>query len=296
MNIIEVFKKYPSQADCIRHLEKARWPNKPICTYCGSDKTTKRNSDFRHQCNACNKSFSVTVGTILHDTRMPLQKWFLAISLVLNAKKGISSRQLARDLDLPVKTAWSVAHRIRKAMNDDGAFLAGVVEMDETYIGGKPRKPNDLTSIPAGGDKSKRGRGTDKTPVVGLVERRGKVVALSVNKSQLSAADLQGLVRKRVKLSGSLLITDDYKGYNGMSHIVQHQTINHQKAFVSEGDIHTNTIEGFWSLLKRGIIGQYHKVSDKYLDRYLDEFCYRYNGRSEGPDVLFEDTLAKMLT
>lgn len=227
---------------------------------------------------------------------MPLQKWFLAISLVLNAKKGISSRQLARDLDLPVKTAWSVAHRIRKAMNDDGAFLAGVVEMDETYIGGKPRKPNDLTSIPAGGDKSKRGRGTDKTPVVGLVERRGKVVALSVNKSQLSAADLQGLVRKRVKLSGSLLITDDYKGYNGMSHIVQHQTINHQKAFVSEGDIHTNTIEGFWSLLKRGIIGQYHKVSDKYLDRYLDEFCYRYNGRSEGPDVLFEDTLAKMLT
>lgn len=227
---------------------------------------------------------------------MPLQKWFLAISLVLNAKKGISSRQLARDLDLPVKTAWSVAHRIRKAMKDDGAFLSGVVEMDETYIGGKPRKPNDLTSIPEGGNKAKRGRGTDKTPVVGMVERDGNVKMVSVKKDQLTASKLQELVRKNIKLaSNAMLITDEYPAYNGMSNLLPHQTINHQKSFARDGGVHTNTIEGCWSLLKRGIIGQYHKVSDKYLDRYLDEFCYRYNGRNDDADVVFGTTLGRLI-
>lgn len=293
MNIRQIYKHFPSQLECIRHLETVRWPNKPICTYCKSDKTTKRKSDLRHQCNACNKSFSVTVGTIFHNSRLPIQIWFLAISLVLDAKKGISSRQLARHLGVEVKTAWSMAHRIRQAMKDDGKLLSGVVEMDETYIGGKPRKGNTGSAV--GVNKAKRGRGTSKIPVVGMFERDGRVIAMTVNKSTLTAADLQALVLEKINVRKTLLITDEYRGYNGMDNIVmQHQTINHQKAFAGPGKIHTNTIEGFWSLLKRGIIGQYHYVSGGHLDKYLDEFCYRYNGRRATLAVMFEKTLDRM--
>lgn len=122
MNLIQIFKQFPTQESCINHLEKLRWNDKPICPYCQSDNTNPLKSEnrFRHHCNGCRKSFSVTIGTIFEDSRLPLQKWFLAISLMLNAKKGISSRQLARDLELPVKTAWSINHRIRKAMKQDG--------------------------------------------------------------------------------------------------------------------------------------------------------------------------------
>lgn len=140
MNIISTIQKFPDQAACIAYLEQKRWNGKPVCPYCNSDNTNHLVKENRHHCNGCRKSFSVTVGTIFHDSRLPLQKWFLAISLMLNAKKGISSRQLARDLDLPVKTAWSINHRIRKAMKQDNGLLSGIVEMDETYIGGKPRK------------------------------------------------------------------------------------------------------------------------------------------------------------
>lgn len=145
MNIIQIFNKFPNQEACIKHLEVKRWGNEPKCPYCNSDNTYRLKEGenrFRHHCNGCRKSFSVTVGTIFHNSKLPLQKWFLAISLIVNAKKGISSRQLARNLELPVKTAWSVAMRIRNAMKDQGDLLTGVVEMDETYIGGKPRKTN----------------------------------------------------------------------------------------------------------------------------------------------------------
>lgn len=143
MNIIQIINKFSTQEDCIKYLETKRWGDTPICPYCESDNNYKAKDRHRHHCNSCRKSFSVTIGTIFHDTRLPLQKWFLAIALILNAKKGISSRQLARDLELPVKTAWSLSHRIRKAMKGNQAdFLSGIVEMDETYIGGKPRKEN----------------------------------------------------------------------------------------------------------------------------------------------------------
>jgi transposase-like protein len=141
MNIIAVMKKFATQKDCIEYLEQIRWHGKPICPYCGSDNTYKLIHDerYRHHCNGCRKSFSVTVDTIFHDTRVPLPKWFLAISLILNAKKGISSCQLARDIEVHQETAWSMGHRIRKAMQQkDGELLKGIVEMDETYVGGKP--------------------------------------------------------------------------------------------------------------------------------------------------------------
>ena len=174
MDLIEIFNKFPTQKDCIKHLEKIKWDNSPVCPYCYSTNSTKMPKENRHHCNACNTHYSVIVDTIFHDTRLPLQKWFLAFSLILNAKKGISSRQLARDIKVHRNTAWSMQQRIANAMTDDGKWIKGIVEMDETYIGGKPRKTNnkDDNNLPL-----KRGRGTKKIPVVGIVERKGKVIA-----------------------------------------------------------------------------------------------------------------------
>lgn len=295
MNIIQIFKLFPTQADCIKHLEKARWGDTPVCAYCGSENTYPLPLELRHHCNTCRKSFSVTIGTIFFDTRLPMQKWFLAISLILNAKKGISARQLARDIEVNKDTAWSMAMRIRNAMKDDGALLCGIVEMDETYVGGKPRKGNDRDDDIDGGNKSTRGRGTKKTPVVGMVARNGNVKAQSMSKHELKGKDLQELVRKGVDMVNSLLLTDEYTAYNGMKKLMQHLTINHQKSYV-DGWVHTNTIESFWAIVKRGIIGQFHKVSAKHLDKYLDEFCYRYNARNSDAGYVFNMTVSKMLS
>ena len=159
MSIVSTLKKFPNQEACIADLEQARWNGKPVCPYCNSENTNHLVSQLRHHCNGCRKSFSVTVGTIFHDSRLPLQKWFLAIDLILNAKKGLSSCQLARDLDVRQATAWSMGHRIRKAMKQDAGLLSGIVEMDETYVGGKPRKEAKKDDDDKG---NPRGRGTKK--------------------------------------------------------------------------------------------------------------------------------------
>ena len=289
MNIIEIFRRFPTQEACIKHLEKARWGDTPVCTYCGSKNTYPLRGELRHHCNACRRSFSVTVGTIFFDTRLPMQKWFLAIALILNAKKGISSRQLARDLELPVKTAWSLAHRIRRAMKDDGALLSGIIEMDEAYLGGAPRKGNERDDDDT---QAPRGRGTRKTPVVGMVERKGRVKAKSA--TRLGFEDLSALVRGHVDLDASLLVTDEYRGYAPMSGLLQHRRVNHSHRF-ADCLVHTNSIEAFWAIVKRGIVGQFHKVSPKYLDAYLDEFAYRYNGRKMKGAALFDMTVCRMM-
>ncbi len=293
MNIIQIFSKFPTQKSCVKHLENRKWNDKPICPYCNSTNTNPLVKELRHHCNGCRKSFSITVGTIFHHTHIPLQKWFLAISLIQNAKKGISSRQLARDLELPVYTAWSMAHRIRKSMKDEGKLLEGIIEMDETYVGGKPRKENkkdDDNNKP----NNPRGRGTKKTPVVGMVERRGKVKDVAVSKLELKAKDLRKLIMKSIDTNNSILITDEYTGYNRVNNIVPHETINHSYEY-ARGDIHTNTIESFWAILKRGLMGQFHWVSKKYLNAYIDEFCYRYNNRELSNKVAFNMSIDKML-
>jgi len=289
MNIIQIYRQFPTQESCIAHLEKARWGGTPVCAYCGSTNTNPLRGELRHHCNGCRKSFSVTVGTIFFDTRLPMQKWFLAIALILNAKKGISSRQLARDLELPVKTAWSLAHRIRKAMKDDGTLLTGIVEMDATYVGGSPRKANERDDD---SDDAPRGRGSRKTPVVGMVERGGKVKAKKAGK--LGFDDLSALVRGGVDLGRSVLLTDEYRGYSKMSGLLPHKRINHSQRY-ADCLVHTNSIESFWAIVKRGIVGQYHKVSGKYLDAYLDEFAYRFNGRATDGAVMFDRTVARLL-
>jgi transposase-like protein len=286
MNIVKIYQVFPTEADCITHLEKVRWNNKPKCPYCQSHKITPLPKENRYHCNNCNTTFSVTVGTIFHHTHLPLQKWFLALSLVLNAKKGISARQLGRDLEVNKDTAWRMAMKIRQAMTQQAQreLLAGIVEMDETYIGGKPRRG-------AGGDTPlKRGRGTKKTPVVGMVQREGQIRAKVVKHNKLNIKTLNTLVRENVDTANATLITDEYRGYFGIKRLMPHKVVDHTVWYVN-GDAHTNNVESFWALLKRGIVGQYHKVSLRYLPKYIDEFCYRHNYRKE--EDLFGLTLQR---
>ncbi len=285
MNIVSVFRVFPAEDDCIAHIERVRWGDIPKCPYCKSPNTTPMPKEKRHHCNNCKTSFSVTVGTIFHHTHLPLQKWFLAIAIILNAKKGLSARQLGRDLEVNKDTAWRMAMKIREAMakREQRELLAGIVEVDETYIGGKPRKGGG-----GSGPKLKRGRGTKKTPVVGMVERKGKVKAKIMRR--LRHRDLKALVRSNVDINNTILMTDQYRGYARMRLMIPHKIINHRIGYAC-GDIHTNTIESFWALLKRGIVGQYHKVSVRYLPKYIDGFSYRWNHR-EVPD-LFMQTLER---
>lgn len=292
MNIIRIYKQFPTQEDCIEYLEQIRWKDKPTCPYCNSTNSTPMPKEYRHHCNNCNTSYSVTVGTIFHKTHLDFQKWFLATSLILNAKKGISARQLARDLEVNKNTAWYMAMRIRKAMCErwQRELLQGVIEMDETYVGGKPRYPGGKirNKVP----RPKRGRGTNKIPVVGMVQRQGKIKAGARLDRILNQKKMKALAQANINLKNSTVITDQFGPYNKFSSFTNHKTIDH-RFFYALGDIHTNTIESFWALLKRGIMGQYHKVSKKHLDKYIDEFCYRHNNRDNN-DV-FEMTIKRAL-
>lgn len=285
MNIIKIMKQFSTQKDCIEFLEKKRWGDKPRCAYCHSEHTYKSLERKRHHCNKCHRSFSVTVGTIFHHTHVPLQKWFLLIVLMLNAKKGLSACQAARDLGMRRTTAWSMMHRIRKVMKtNDMNLLKGIVEADETYIGGKPRRKNkNDDDLP----KNKRGRGTKKECVIGIVERNGSVIAQHQNgDKKLAFNSLKKFILGNIDITSTTLMTDDFLGYKPFSRIINHKTVNHSARQYVCGDSHTNTIESFWAILKRGVKGQFHHVSAKYLCRYLDEFCWRFNNKKT--DDIFE--------
>ena len=290
MNIVTVFEQFPDQKSCIAFLEQARWNGTPQCPYCTSTKTTPMQS--RHHCYTCKTSFSVTVGTIFHHTRLPLQKWFLAVTLMLNARKGLSALQLSRDLKVNKNTGWRIAMQIRKAMShkEHRTLLTGIVDLDETYVGGKPRKGNKREDD----EPAKRGRGTDKPPVIGAVERGGRVTAKVTEKTKLKARHMRAFVGERIDTDNSALITDEYKGYSNMDKLLPHAVIKHSVQY-ADGAIHTNTIEGFWALLKRGMFGQFHSVSRRRLQRYVDEFCYRYNLRHSDPTLAFQQTIDRGL-
>lgn len=273
------------------HLEKVRWDDFPECPYCGwigvsRNRDPKREATAeRWKCQKCLRSFSVTVGTIFHNSHVDLQRWFLLISLMLNAKKGLSAMQAARDLDMRRPTVWSMMHRIRKALVDDGKLLTGLVEMDEAYVGGKPRKRNRRDDD----EDAPRGRGTKKAPVIGAVERGGRVKAKAAKRDEMTADDMADFVRATMETKGTMLTTDEYSGYGALNKIIAHRTINHSRSYVERdlfsgqfGPIHTNTIESVWAILKRAVFGQFHHVSPKYLDLYLREIVYRYNARHSG--------------
>lgn len=272
MNIIEIFEKYPTQKECLDHLEQVKWGNVPLCPYCFSKSATQVKEENRYHCNNCNTSFSVTVGTIFHNTKLPLQKWFLAISIILNAKKGISARQLGRDIHVTKDTAWRISMQIRQAMREYGELLEGIVEADETYVGGKNKNRHNNKKTKGG-----QGRGgDDKQPIFGVIQRSGSVKANCVN--DVSKDTLQKQIRNHVK-KHSTIMTDEWLSYKGLSGNYVHEIVNHGSGQYVIGNSHTNTIENFWSLFKRGFVGQYHQLSKKHLNKYLDEFCFRHNNR-----------------
>ncbi|MCX6557708.1 MAG: IS1595 family transposase [Candidatus Aminicenantes bacterium] len=253
MNIIEIYEKYPDHIDCLKHLEMVRWNGKSICPYCKSIKVTAFKSEYRYHCNNCNTSFSVTVGTIFHKTKLDLQKWFLAVSLVLNAKKKISARKLARDIKVNKNTAWYMQMRIRRAMVQNSELLSGIIEVDETYVGDKDK--NEHSNKKTGGTQGRNTKG--KIVVVGVLKRDGEVKAQRVK--DVSAKSQKGVIRKFVE-KNSNAITDSWRGYIGISADFKHRVIFHSLGENVNGNDHVNTLEGFWNLLKRGILGQYHKI------------------------------------
>lgn len=312
MNLIEISNQIPNEASATIHFERKRWGKKPRCAYCDSENLFRQTEDLRRKCRDCFKTFSVTVGTHLEGTKVPLKTWLYAFAIVTDAKKGVSALQLQRNLGISYPTAWAMYHKIRHLMSleNDDLQLDGVIEMDETYIGGKPRrnakmllssnekkqldgKIQDLKpdyNIAEGKYKKKipfepvkRGRGTKKIKVAGIVERDGNVIAAVMK--DIKYSDLKKLVEKHVKEEDSVLITDEYTGYSRMSRIIEHVQIDHQKAYSYKG-VNTNTIESFWAIVKRGIIGQYHQVSPKHLPKYVSEFVFKYNNRNK--DDMFE--------
>ena len=279
MNLIDVMERFPDQASCIAFLEQVRWKGNPKCPHCESQKLTRREHETetgrigRYNCQDCKATFRVLHGTLFHGTKIPLQKWFLAISLIANAKKSISSYQLQRDLSLNQKTAWFMQVRIRAEMATKGnTLLKGIIEADETYIGGKPRKENKKEDR----EPAKRGRGTDKTAIIGAVERGGNVVAQVAE--NLTGRTILEFIRSVVNIKESELMTDEYHAYNALGREMKHHVINHQEQYV-DGDTHTNTIEGFWALLKRAWYGTHHHYTTGYTPLYVAEGCYKYNNR-----------------
>ncbi len=273
-------KRFTDPQIAAEYLESIRWPDDPVCPHCGESerkayrlnvKGTKRRV---WKCAACRKQFTVMVGTIFEDSHIPLNKWLLAFYLLCSSKKGMSAHQLHRMLGVTYKSAWFMAHRIREAMTQPPfqAALAGTVEADETYIGGKARWKSTR-------DKGvkKTGRGTDKVPVMVLVERGGQ--ARSFRMATVTGDEVKGAIRRNVVRTAHLR-TDSFRSYAGLgAEYASHEVVNHLDEWV-RGDVHTNTAENFFSILKRGINGVYHHVSEAHLPRYLAEFDFRYNNRA----------------
>jgi transposase-like protein len=276
-SIFEIVNRFDTEEKCIDHFERIRWPHGPICPKCERKrifkyKTKGKTGKVRHlyQCVDCKYNFSVTVGTVFHDSHLPLTKWFLAIYLICSAKKGVSAKQLQRQISTSYKTAWYMAHRIRLAMQEDEDFcqkFAGICEVDETYIGGRGKGP--------------RGRGAaNKVPVVAIKERTsGKILMKAVK--NVKSSTLANFIRNHAQ-PGAEIHTDEYPAYLWLdaSEFV-HNSVNHKETYVKAGNIHTNGIENVWSLFKRAITGVFHKVSAKYLPLYLNEFAFRFNNREQ---------------
>ena len=277
MCLIQVMERFPTKESCYEFLESIRYKNGAYCPHCASlnvaKKKEKKNAG-RWNCHDCYSSFRVTSGTMFQGTQIPLQKWFLAIVLITNAKKSLLSCQLARDLDMNQKSAWFMMQRIKAEMErNSGGILQGIIEADETFVGGAPRKPNkrddDDTYNPTQD-------WTKKTPVLGMVERGGKVLAKAV--SDVNKGEVLSFVLEKVNTENSTLMTDENRVYKTVERFVRRRSVSHATQFV-DGDIHTNTLEGFWSLLKRAWYSQHHKYKVKYLPLYVAEACWKYNHR-----------------
>jgi len=288
MNLLDVYKELNSEAKCLAFLEHMRWPDGVKCISCESpritritakgklNKKTGRRSPDRelYQCNDCRFQFTATTGTVYHDTHLPLSKWFIAIALITESKKGMSANQLKRTLGVNYRTAWYLCHRIRKAMVEANApKLRGIVEVDETYIGGK--------------QKGHYKKHTNKEVVMGIRERGGDLRLVHIENSD--SKHFAETIKEHVSPDVKMVVTDEHTAYplammSAGIHGSKHETVTHSQKEYVRGEIYTNTVESAFSLFKRGLTGAFHKVSLKHLQRYLNEFSWRFNNR-KNPDL-----------
>ncbi len=285
----DLLNHFQDEKTCRDYLVQQRWNGKPVCVHCGNmDKIYVIENGKRFKCSACKQKFSVTVGTVFEHIRIPLYKAFAAIYLATAHKKGISSCQLARDLGITQKSAWFVLHRIREMLQDKQPdILKGTVELDESFVGGKNKNRHANKKVP-----ESQGRSTkDKTPVFGLIERGGKLITQVVPDTK--AKTLKPIVAELVQ-KGAIVVTDEWGAYNGLNKDFSHEVVKHNQGEYVVGTSHTNTIEGFWSLFKRGIYGIYHHASPQHLHRYCNEFSYRYNTRGINDRERFSHSLTKL--
>lgn len=276
-SLSELTAKIRNEQAAIDYFTKIRWRNGAFCPYCGSVKVYHFSDKRTHKCGDCRQRFSIKVGTVFEGSKIPLRRWLMAVWVLTSHKKGIASTQLAKDIGVTQKTAWFMAHRIRhaKTTKSYNRPLEGEVEVDETFVGGKAKNRH----------KDKRGNsgvtgGAGKAIVVGAVERKGRVIARVVE--NVRADTLTDFVRGTVSPKVELVATDKWVGYKYLHKEYPHIAVDHAAGQYVVGRAHTNTIEGFWSQLKRQIYGVHHWVSGKHLDRYVSEMSWRYNRREMG--------------
>ncbi len=287
MNLPQLIEKFGSEDRCRDYLEDLRWPHGVYCPRCGNQSTSWIEKRKQHECNepSCRYQFSVTAGTVFHDSHLPLWKWFLAIYLIGESKKVISAKQLQRTLGVSYKTAWYLGHRIRSAMEEDSPVpLQGIVEIDETFIGGYRQQTPGC-----------RGPHEHKTMVMGAVERGGEIrLRVQNGPDRKTRKAYQGFVKDHVHDDTEAIFTDASKAWGDLSdENTDHQMVSHRTEEWVRAQVHTNTVEGVWSLLKRSVVGTYHQLSAKHLPAYLDEIAFRFNNRNN--DYLFRDTLLRMV-
>ncbi len=288
MTLPEVNQLFPTDDRCRELLERLRWPEGVMCPRCKDTRVSRLKDYARFECVGCEYQFTVTSGTIFHDSHLPLPIWFMAVLLLCEAKKGMSAMQLKRTLwgqhKGSYKTAWYLCHRIRRAMKQvEPPMLDGTVEMDETYVGGKKR------GTPVDGSEEDH-----KEVVIGIRQRDGALRFFHAEDAKKGT--LAKYIQENISTDVEVIVTDDLPAYPKAVGDFKHETVNHtRKEYVRFGtDIHTNTIESAFSLLKRGIIGTWHKVSAKHLQAYLDEMTFRFDRRKSSD--LFLDTLRHMVT
>ncbi len=279
MNLVELIKDFADEDKCRDYIERLRWPDGVTCLRCKSAKVYRILKRAQFVCDSCAYQFSVTVDTIFHDTHLPLWKWFLATCLLCESKKGMSACQIQRSLGVSYKTAWYLCHRIRAAMLEVAPpKLGGTVEIDETYVGGKKRRWRPKS---------------DKQVVIGIRQRNGDLRL--IRGEDTKSATVREIINQHVGGHVEVIMTDESAIYPYPLDKMQknlHKTINHTREY-AHGDVHTNTVESAFSLLKRGIVGTWHKVSAKHLPAYLDEMCFRFNNRKN--PYLFRDTMLKLI-